>query len=66
MGAQPDMLAITDNINPDNTAIYTYGCGSMINEILEPGMIEFIDLSLEISDGMLARYLELNTVEGSD
>jgi hypothetical protein len=49
-----------DNINLGNSALYTYGCRSHINEIIEPNVVEFIDLHLAISNIKLSDYMELN------
>ena len=59
-------ICYNNNINPDNTAIYTYGCGSNINEIIEPNVVEFIDLHLQISSNKLAEYIEVNSEGESD
>jgi hypothetical protein len=59
-------ICYNNNINPQNTAIYTYGCGSNINEIIEPNIVEFIDLNLEISNSKLAEYVENNKEVESD
>jgi len=44
----------------NNTALFTYGCGSNINEIIEPNDVEFIDLQLAISNIKLSEYIESN------
>ena len=49
-----------NNINVGNAALYTYGCGSNINEIIEPNDVEFIDLHLAISNIKLSEYIENN------
>ena len=54
------------NINPDNTAIYTYGCGSNINEVIEPNFVDFIDLQLKINNTKLTEYFEKNDLDEND
>ena len=55
-----------NSINPQNTGLYTYGCSSMINIIIEPNTVEFVDLKLKISNDILAEYIELNQGNESD
>ena len=55
-----------NSINPQNTGLYTYGCSSIINIIIEPNTVEFVDLKLKISNDILAEYIELNQGNESD
>jgi len=55
-----------NNIIPNNTALYTYGCGSNINEVIEPNFVDFIDLYLTIDNSILIEYIEKNGVEKND
>ena len=49
-----------NNINPGNTGIYTFGCSSRSNIIIEPNTLEYADLKLQISSENFAEYIKLN------
>jgi|GEM_PF-6727184 len=51
-------------LNPLNTKIYTWGCSSKSNRIIEPNTLEFVNIKLEISNDILEEYLEVN--QGSE
>jgi hypothetical protein len=55
-----------NNINPGNTSIYTFGCSSRSNIIIEPNTVEFVNLKLLISNEKLAEFIELNKGSESD
>ena len=48
-------------INLENTALYSYGCDTNINEVIEPNTAEFVKLNLVINKNILHKYIELNT-----
>ena len=52
--------------NLENTALYTYGCGSDINEVIAPNNVQFIDLELVINIEMLDKFSRLNTSGNSE
>lgn len=52
--------------NLENTALYTYGCGSDINEVIAPNNVQFIDLELVINIEMLDKFSRLNTSDNSE
>lgn len=57
----PKGACYNNNINRENNALYTFGCGTNINQIIEPNMVEFIDLGLTISNIKLSEYIEINS-----
>ena len=53
-------------LNPQNTKIYTWGCSSKSNRIIEPNTVEFVDLKLKISNDILVEFIEANQENETD
>ena len=47
-------------LNPNNTGLYTYGCSSRSNIIIETNTVEFVELKLKISNDTLTEFIALN------
>jgi hypothetical protein len=47
-------------LNPNNTGLYTYGCSSRSNIIIETNTVEFVELKLKISNDNLTEFIALN------
>lgn len=62
----PNGVCYNNNVDVNNTAVYTYGCGSKLNQVIEPNVVEFIELTLAIHKTKLAEYVKKNVVEPTD
>lgn len=65
-GSLPESTCYKNSMNPNQTAIYTYGCGSKLNQIIEPNVVEFIALELAITNLKLAALIEKNFDSSKD
>ncbi|WP_115461676.1 hypothetical protein [Winogradskyella aurantiaca] len=52
--------------NLENTALYTSGCSTNINEVIEPNYVEFMSLELVIDNTILKKYIALNNKDEVD
>ena len=53
-------------LNPNNTGLYTYGCSSRSNIIIETNTVEFVELKLKISNDTLTEFIALNPGNETD
>ena len=59
-GSMTNGACHVNNIDPGNTNIYTFGCSTRSNIIIEPNTLEYTDLKLQISNEKFAEYIKLN------
>jgi len=56
-GSLTNGTCYNNEINTLNSNLYTYGCRSDINEIIQPNSVKFIDLYLEITHEKLEQFI---------